>query len=276
MKSAWKIINEQIRSLYLISRLSLYELKSENNNNYLGMLWIIINPMIQIFIYWLVFGKILGRTNGVAVDNGQNAPYIIWLISGIIVWFFLQPAIIQGSRSIYSRIRFIAKMNFPMSAIPSYVILEKFYQHLLLTGIIFVILQFTDFKVSLYIVQLPYFMFAAFMFLLSVSLITSTLSTIVRDLHQILISLMRMMFYLTPILWEPARLSGVPEYLKNVLLLNPMYYLVQGYRSTLLGISWYGIEHIGYTCYFWGFVILAFLFGSFIHLKFRNHFVDYL
>ncbi|EST13602.1 ABC transporter permease [Sporolactobacillus laevolacticus] len=278
MKSAWKVIREQFKNLYLISRLSLYELKSENTNNYLGTAWVVINPLIQIFIYWLVFGKILGRNKDIPVDNGQFAPYIIWLISGIIVWFFIQPAIIQGSKSIYSRIRFIAKMNFPMSAIPSYVILEKFYQHLMITGIVFVILQFTKYHVSVYIIQLPYFMFAALAFLFSVSLITSTLSTIVRDVHQILISIMRMLFYLTPFLWEPARLTaaGMPGYIEKILLLNPMYYLVQGYRSTLLGASWYGLDHIWYTAYFWGFVLVALLFGSAIHLRFRDHFVDYL
>ncbi|RYL94538.1 ABC transporter permease [Sporolactobacillus sp. Y61] len=274
MKSAWKVIKEQISSVYLISRLSLYELKSENNNNYLGMLWIVINPMIQIFIYWLVFGVILNR--GGIVENGVEMPYVIWLMSGILVWFFLQPSVIQGSRSIYSRIRFIAKMNFPMSTIPSYVIFEKFYQHLILTVIIIAILQFTPYKISLYLIQLPYFMVASLILLFSISLVTSTISTIVRDFHQILISLMRMMFYLTPILWEPALLSGVPEFLKNILLLNPMYYLVQGYRASLLGLSWYGAEHYLYTLYFWGFVFIVFLIGSAIHVKFRDHFVDYL
>ncbi|WP_028982713.1 ABC transporter permease [Sporolactobacillus terrae] len=275
MKSAWKVIQEQIKNLYLIRRLSLYELKSENSNNYLGMAWIIINPMIQIFVYWLVFGYISGRGD-VLLENGKHAHYITWLISGIFLWFFLQPAIIQGSRSIYTRIRFIAKMNFPMSAIPSYVIFEKLYQHLFLTGIILVIMQFTAFKASLYLIQLPYFMFGAIMFLFSVSLITSTLSTIVRDVHQILISVMRMMFYLTPILWEQAYLEKVPSILRQILLLNPMYYLIQGYRASILGTSWYAVNHSAYTVYFWCFILIVLMFGSFIHLKFRDHFVDYL
>jgi ABC-type polysaccharide/polyol phosphate export systems, permease component len=274
MKSAWKVFKEQISSFYLIRRLSLYELKSENNNNYLGMSWVIINPLIQILIYWLVFGFILERK--AVLESGYDIPYVIWLMAGIIVWFFLQPAVVQGSSSIYQRIRFIAKMNFPMSAIPSYVIFEKFYQNLMLTAVIFVILQFTPYKVSPYILQLPYFMFAAFAFLLAVSLISSTLSTIVRDFHQILISIMRMMFYLTPILWPTSLLDTKAPTLAKLMLLNPMYYLVEGYRSSLLGLSWYGVAHFKYTLYFWGFVLITFAIGSVMHLKFRDHFVDYL
>ncbi|MFT8870769.1 MAG: ABC transporter permease [Sporolactobacillus sp.] len=275
MISAWKVIREQFGSLYLIHRLSLYELKSETSNNYLGMAWIVLNPLIQIMIYWLIFGQIIGK-GGVTVENGETIPYIDWLIAGIYIWFFLQPSIIQGSKSIYSRIRFIAKMNFPMSTIPTYVIFEKFYQHLLLTVIIVVILQFTPYKLTFYVLQLPYFMFASLAFLIAVSLITSTLSTIVRDLHQILISVMRMLFYLTPFLWEPSKLGNLPAFVHHLLLLNPMYYLVQGYRATLLGICWYPAEHLFYTLYFWLFVLTAFLLGSAIHLKFRDHFVDYL
>ncbi|MCI1856842.1 MAG: ABC transporter permease [Sporolactobacillus sp.] len=275
MKSAWKVLKEQIGNFYLIRRLSLYELKSENSNNYLGMSWIVINPLIQILIYWLVFGIILKRKS-VLMENGADVPYIIWLMGGIVVWFFLQPSVIQGSRSIYSRIRFIAKMNFPMSAIPSYVIFEKFYQHLMLTGIVFIILQFTSYHVRLYILQLPYFMFASLVFLFSFSLITSTVSTIVRDFHQILISLMRMLFYVTPILWPPSELDSWPHVFRAIMLMNPMYYLVQGYRSTMLGISWYGIDHYKYTIYFWVVVVILFLIGSSMHVKFRDHFIDYL
>lgn len=239
------------------------------------MLWVIINPMIQIGIYWLVFGYFFGD-RGVVTTEGEPVPYVWWLVSGIIVWFFINPSVTKGSRSIYSRLRFIAKMNFPMSTIPSYVIFAKFYQHLMLTAIILVILQLSPYKISAYIVQLPYFMFATLAFLISVSLITSTFTTIVRDLQQVIVSIMRMMIYLTPFLWSPDRVAEVSGTLAKLMMLNPMYYLAEGYRATMLGLSWYGIDHLGYTLYFWGFVFVTFLFGSVVHLRFRNHFVDYL
>ena len=55
MKSAVTVLKEQLSNFYLIQRLSLYELKSNNKNNLLGMLWEVINPRIQIAIYWFVF-----------------------------------------------------------------------------------------------------------------------------------------------------------------------------------------------------------------------------
>ncbi|MFX3619381.1 MAG: ABC transporter permease [Sporolactobacillus sp.] len=273
MKSAWIVLREQISNFYLIRRLSIFEIKSENNNNYLGWLWVIINPLIQIGIYWLVFGQIIGK-KAVMMD-GHKVPYILWLISGIFVWFFINPSITRGSKSIYSRIRFIAKMKFPMSTIPSYVIFANFYQHLMLTGIIIIILQFSDRKLSLYIFQLPYFMFSTFAFLLSVTLALSTLTTLIRDLQYIVTSVMHMMIYVTPFLWSPDRLGKMPI-LQTLLKLNPMYYIVEGYREAMLGFSWYPVEHGKYTIYFWVIILILFIFGSTVHVKFRNHFLDYL
>ena len=138
MSSALTVLKEQINNFYLVRRLSAYEMKSANSNNYLGILWEIINPMIQIAIYWFVFG--FGIFNREDVDDH---PFLPWLMAGIVVWFFVNPATTQTSKSIYSRLNMVSKMNFPMSVIPSYVIFAKLYQHFMLLTVIVVLLAFT-------------------------------------------------------------------------------------------------------------------------------------
>ncbi|MFC7394480.1 ABC transporter permease [Scopulibacillus cellulosilyticus] len=268
MKSMFTVIKEQINSFYLIQRLAAYEVKSANKNNYLGILWEIINPMIQIAVYWFVFGFGIRKNHSI-----DGVPFLEWMLAGIVVWFFVNPAITQSSKSIYTRINMMSKMSFPMSAIPSYVILAKFYQHLMLLVIIFIILQFSGSPVTLEIVQLPYYMFASLAFLFALSLITSTLTTIVRDVQMFIQAIMRMLLYLTPILWAPDRL---PQFIQNIMRINPLYYIVEGYRSALLGKpSWYFVEHYQYTIYFWVVVIVLLFLGSMMHVKFRGHFIDY-
>lgn len=271
MNAMVKIIKEQFNSVYLILRLSRYELKSSNNNNYLGIMWEIISPMIQIAVYWFVFGTI--RKGQTVEVNGQSIIYFDWLLAGIVVWFFINQAILQGAKSVYTRVRMVSKMNFPMSVIPSYVVTAKFYQHLMLLAVIFVILQFTDYKASIFIIQLPYFMFATLALIISISLITSTLTTIIRDTQVALQSLMRVLLYLTSILWP---IQMLPEWLQNIMKINPFYYIVEGYRSSLLGTSWYMVDDYKYTLYFWVLLIILLLIGSMFHIKFRNRFVDFL
>mgnify|MGYP005828991649 CR=1 FL=1 len=265
MKSLFKVIKEQISSFYLIRRLSLFELKSANNNNYLGMLWEVINPGIQLLIYWFVFG--FGIRGGADVNG---IPFVLWMLSGMSVWFFVNQSILEASKSIYTRINFISKMSFPMSVIPTYVIVSKFYSHLMLVGIITIGLQFTGNFISPYFIQLPYFMFCTLVLLISLSLITSTLSTIVRDVQMVVTSVVRMLLYLTPLLWVP---TGI---IKQIMLFNPLYYIVEGYRASLLGTSWYMFENPQYTLYFWVLILFMFMIGSSLHLKFRDRFVDFM
>lgn len=276
MKSMITIVKEQISSFYLILRLSAFELKSANTNNYLGRFWEILNPMIQLTIYWFVFGAGIREGREVPMDNGIEVPFFIWMVTGMIVWFFVNPAISASSRSIYSRIQLIAKMSFPMSAIPSFVIMANFYTHLILVAAVTIFLQFTEFKLSIYYLQLPYFMAATLLFLLALALVTSTLSTIVRDVQQVVQSVLKMLLYLTPLLWHTDHLIINGTDYVFLLKLNPLYYIVEGYRATLLGTTWYPAEYPQYTLYFWIIVLVLFFIGSVLHLKFRNRFVDYL
>lgn len=254
----------------------MYELKIKNNNNYLGMLWEILNPAIQISVYWIVFG--MGMRNN---SNVGDVPFLQWLVAGIVIWFFISPAILQGSKSIYTRIKIISKMNFPLSVIPSYVIFSILYPNAMLLGIIAVIFQFTDKKISLYYLQLPYYMLAAVALVFSLSLITSTLSTIVRDVQMFVQSIMRMLFYVTPILWNPFENENLPKFLLYLVKANPFTYIVEGFRDALLSRGWFfensqQSPHLEYTLYFWGLVLVLFLIGSTLHVKLRNRFVDYL
>lgn len=273
MKSAVKVIKEQIDNFYLIKRLSLYEIKSKNRNNYLGMTWELINPAIQMMIYWFVFGTIRNRA---PIDiNGMEVPFFTWLLAGFFIWTFCYQSIIQGSKSIYTRLRMLSKMNFPMSVIPNFVIFSNFYVHLILLVISIVIFQLMGYYANVYYFQFIYFIIASFCLLFAIALITSTLSTIVRDFHMFLNSTLRMLLYVSGVLWPITLLEDFP-FLMKIMMLNPIFYLIQGYRAAFFGTDWYFITHWGYTLYFWGLIIVLFLFGAMLHVKFRRHFIDYL
>lgn len=273
MRSAITVLKEQIQYFYLIRRLSLYEIKNQNKNNYLGILWEFINPTIQIIIYWFVFGTIRNRAD--VEIGGTDVEFFPWLLAGFFLWLFCYQSIIQGSKSIYSRLRLLSKMNFPMSIIPNFVIFSKLYIHVVMLFIAIVILQFTGYYASVYYLQFIYFMIAAFCLLFSISLITSTLSTLIRDVHMFLSSTLRMLLYLSGVLWPLATIKEFPTILR-IMELNPLYYLIQGYRAAFFGTEWYFITHWEYTIVFWLIVIVLFVIGSTMHVKFRKHFIDYL
>ncbi|CQR46201.1 Teichoic acid translocation permease protein TagG [Paraliobacillus sp. PM-2] len=272
MKSAWKVFKEQFQHFYLVRRLSLYELKNNNSNNYLGIAWEVINPLFQIGIYWFVFGYGIRQRSEMPVAENMTVPFINWMLAGMIIWLFFYQSIIQGSKSIYTRIKMLSKMNFPMSIIPNFVVFSRYYIHLVMLVITIIIMQMTGFTINLYYVQFIYFTIALFAFTFSLSLLMSTLSTIIRDIQMFLQATLRMVLYLSPILWN---LDALPEKIQFIMKLNPLYYLIEGYRSSFFGLDWYMITNWQYTLYFWGITLVIFILASILHVKFRRHFIDF-
>lgn len=267
MNLVWKILKEQITHLNLIFRISLYEQKSKYTMHYLGILWQILNPFIQVGVYWLVFG--LGIRGGSPVGE---TPFFLWMVTGLVPWLYISPTVTQGTNSIYAKVNLVSKMNFPVSVLPTIRIIGNAYAFIPMLIITIGILLINGVFGGIYLLQLIYYLFALFIFLFAVTLLLSSLTTIIRDIQNMVQSVMRLMLFLLPILWN---VSNLPELFIDLLKLNPFFYLIEGFRSSLLGTQWF-FEDIPYTIYFWSVTLLTLLVGSFFHLKFRNKFVDYL
>lgn len=237
------------------------------------MVWEIITPSIQIMIYWFVFGTLL-RREPIMVGE-EEVPFIFWLIPAFFLWTFFYQSTIQGSKSIYSRLKMLSKMNFPMSVIPSYMIFSQIYIHFITLGITVIIFQLAGYYINVYYLQIPYFLFATFVLVFAISLITSTLSTVIRDIHMLLSSTLRMFVYISGVLWPISRLENFPM-LIEIMKLNPIYYVISGYRASFFGSEWYFITQWQYTLIFWSIVLVLLFIGATIHVRFRRHFIDYL
>ncbi|PGS49871.1 ABC transporter permease [Bacillus sp. AFS041924] len=268
MNSLKTVFSEQFNNVYMIGRLSAYELKKLYANSFLGGIWIILNPIIQIAVYGVTFG--LGIRGGRPIDG---IPYFTWMICGLIPWFFISASIMQGSNAIYNRINTVARMNFPLSITPTYVIVAQLYTHLVLLILLITIVSITVGIGNIHLIELLYYIFASFCFLLSLSFITSTLSTMMRDIHLLIQQATRMLLYLTPVLWEAS--EHAPKFLLDLMKLNPFFYVVEGYRSALIYDNFnYLLSPL--TAYFWGLVVIMLIVGTTLHVKFRRNFVDYL
>lgn len=279
MKSAIQVLKEQIQYFYLIRRLSIFEMKSANKSNYLGMAWEIITPAIMIAIFWLVFGVGIRNRADIVVGN-HEVPFIYWLMGGYIVWTFFSQSTTGGSRSIFSRLKIVSKMSFPLSIIPNYVIFSRLYVHIVLVLIVIVILNIAGYPINKYYMQLPYFLFATYALTYSLALITSSLSAMVRDVHNLISSTMRIGIYISPILWDVSRFqndgSVAGAVMAAIVKLNPLTYLIEGYRAAYFGVNWHFISEPRIFIYFWTVTIALFILGSVIHVSTRRHLIDYL
>ncbi len=267
LPKSFQIINEQITSRNLIWRLAFYDTKSQFNKHRLGLLWAILKPLLLIATFWFVFGIGIRESRPVG-----DTPFFLWLICGLINWIFLSGAITDASNSVYRKVSIVSKMNFPTSILPTVSIVSQFLVYAIMMIIFVIVLSIHGIYPTIYWIQVFYYMFALLAFVFSISLFFSSIVMVFRDFQQLLSASMRMLMFLSPVFWDPRALPTIFLFL---LKLNPFYYLITGFRQTFLEERWFFQNGI-YNIYFWLIVFLLFEAGSFIHLRLRHKFVDYL
>ncbi|MBY0184878.1 ABC transporter permease [Bacillus altitudinis] len=275
MNAMLTILKEQISSFSLIMRLAVYETKSKYQMNYLGVLWQFLNPLIQMLAYWFVFGMGI-RGGEPIVIGGIEVPFIIWMLAGLIPWFFISPTILDGSNSVFKRINMVSKMNFPISALPSVVIMSNLFSYFVMMALYFIALIFNGIYPDMHWLQYIYYFICMIAFMFSFSLFNSTISVLVRDYQFLLQSVTRLLFFLLPIFWNISeKLTGEKAWIADILRLNPFFYIIDGFRNSLLKGEWF-FQDVKYTLYFWLITLLFLTIGSLLHMKFRDKFVDFL
>lgn len=267
MNSVAVVLKEHLKSFYLIQRLAQFQLKISNHSNYLGLAWELINPAIQILVYWFVFGFGIRSNQPI-----EGVPFIYWLLVGISMWFFINQGALEGTKSITMKYNQVAKMNFPLSIIPTYILTSKLYGHLALVASIIVLCTIFGIMPSIYIIQLLLYIPFAFMFTMSVTLLTSTLAVLIRDTQMAMQAILRILFYASPILWVPQP-GSIPE---KLMMLNPVYFIAESYRAAILFKEWYFITHWELALYNVCVTLLFFVLGSMLHMRYRDHFADFM
>lgn len=123
--------------------------------------------------------------------------------------------------------------------------------------------------------QVIYYAFAASMLALAISYFTSAVTVFFKDMSQIVSICLQFGMWMVPIMWSVEMFPSVPSWLEQVLKINPVYYIVVGYRDSMLSGNWFW-ERPTLTLYFWGVTIVIMLAGLKIFKKLRPHFSDVL
>jgi teichoic acid transport system permease protein len=264
-KAVKYVFNEHINNIYMIIRLAKYDVVLNHRDAYLGFLWFVIGPLLQIGTYWFAFG--LGIRNGKAVNG---VPYFQWMLPGIISWFFISSCILKGSKSIYSKASIIKKIKFPTSIIPTTEVVGQLFDHICMVIIMLLILFTQGYNFKLYNLQLVYYIFCALVFGIAISMVNSVLTMVAIDLQKMVQSVVKMLFFATPILWT---MDKMPKQVQFIMKLNPIYYITNGYRTSFFHSTKY-TNNIEFTCFFWVLTIALLVIGSQLLYKLRHKFID--
>lgn len=256
----------------LIWKLAKNDFKNRYAGSYLGRVWAFTQPVVTVLLYWFVFGHVMGKGKLETVAAGIEAPYVLWLTAGLVPWFYFNEMINNGTTSLLEYSYLVKKVVFKISIIPIVKLIAASFIHLFFVCFMLIVYFCYGFAPGIYLIQLIYYSFCMLMFVLAISYTTCSLVIFFRDLTQIIGIFLQVGMWATPILWN---ITLVSEKLQFVLRLNPVFYIVNGYRNAMFSKMWFW-EDLGATAYFWIVTIVLFGIGASIFRRLKVHFADVL
>ncbi|MUG47197.1 ABC transporter permease [Paenibacillus woosongensis] len=257
---------EIIKQRNIIFELAKKDFKSRYLGSYLGVFWAFIQPTLLVIIYWFVF-QVGFRSTPI-----ENFPFILWLLAGIIPWFYFSDSLASAVSSIEQNSYLVKKVVFNVFFLPIVKIVTSMIVHSVFIVILFTVYFSYGQPISIYQFQIIYYSFAVTLFLTGLSWIVASLNVFLKDISQIVTVVLQFGFWLTPIFWT---FSLVPNNLHWLFKLNPIYYIVEGYRDSFINQVWFW-EHPYLTIYFWVLTILMLFVGAKLFKKLSPHFSDVL
>lgn len=242
----------------------------------LGWLWAVVKPSITIFVYFFAFSVgIRSASKPVMGGDGQEYEFFLWLIGGIIPWFYVSEMMTQGTDCIKKYSYLVTKMRFPVSTIPTFVSLSKMLVNLCLTAVIIIIYCFYGHFPNIYYLQLIYYMLCQFLFFTAFSLFNSTLSVISKDYGNLIKSLTTAVFWLSGIMWNVSNVNN--PIIRKILRLNPVTYICSGYRDCYIYQKWFwDSSNYESTIAFFGVLLVMWCISLYMYNKTRKDLPDVL
>ena len=194
----------------------------------IGLFWSVVHPLVMLILYTYIFSAILKVRVG-AAEGTEN--FAIYLFCGLLPWNAFAEGVNRSTGVILEHANLIKRTIFPSEILPIYLVVSGIVTQLIGLGILLVALLVTAHPFSSLIVILPAILLLQFALTVGLSWIVAGFTVFVRDLGQIIGMVMTIWVFLTPIFYPPTL---IPDRLRFLLLMNPMYALVESYRSLIL------------------------------------------
>lgn len=192
----------------------------------LGFMWALLNPLIQIAIFTIIFG-------GVAKIETDGIPYMLFVTVAIIPWTYMSNAMSTASSSLVSGQGMLGKIYFPRLIFPVTPILAKLVDFVISIVLIGAVMAYFKVWPGMNLIYLPLFFLMMIAVPLGASLWLSALAIRYRDVKFAMPFFIRMLIYSAPIVYTA---SAIPDQWRFYYSLNPIVGVIEGYRATLLGL----------------------------------------
>jgi lipopolysaccharide transport system permease protein len=223
----WRLLD--LRELWefreLLVTLTMRDLRVRYKQTAIGMLWVVIQPVMTMVVFSLIFGRLGGLPS-------DQLPYPIFVFTALLPWQLFARALMQGSASVVTFGGMMGKVYFPRVIAPLSSVLSGLVDFAIAFVILLGLMVWYGIWPGWQIIYAPFFVALAVAAAFSVSLWLSAINTEYRDVQQAMPFITQIWMFLTPVVYP---VSMIPEAWKWLYVLNPMASVIEGFRWTLIG-----------------------------------------
>ena len=265
----FNLIKTIITKSGMIYSLAKSDFKKRFVGSFFGLVWMFVQPLATVLVYTLIFQVGFRSTPPLA-----NVPYVVWLICGLVPWFYFQDTLIQATNCLYEYNYLVKKVVFNVELLPIIKLVSVGFSHVAFLIILFVALFIAKIQFSFTFILVIYYSFALGIFALGISYFTSAINVFFKDMTQIVAILLQFGIWMCPIMYDERLFEGRAPFVLKALKFNPIYYIVKGYRNCLLGESFPAFAKL--SIYYWVVTIIIFVLGYKLFDRLKEDFSDVL
>ncbi len=221
-------LKEMLKRKDLLYYLVKSGLKAEHRNSYLGYFWWLLDPLLNVLVYYFLVVIVLER-------GGENYP--LFLVIGLVAWRWISTTINASSRSILRYSSIVNQVALPKAIFPLSFTLTQLFNFMFGLIVIAIFLIIYGVIPTVHVFYLPLIIVIQLTAHIALGLVLGYITIFVRDIENLMTYITRIFFYASPIIWEGGRLlrSGkVPDWLVPFIEYNPVAILVESYRDILM------------------------------------------
>ena len=256
-----KRLSQDLRtSLWILGLLVQRELKRQYKSTTLGVLWLLVNPLIQMLVLTTVFSYI------VRIEVENYAPFVL---AGLLPWMYFSQGVVSGTGSLISCRDLIKKVHFPLILIPLSTLGSQLVAFLIALSLL--LLGFTLlFPFSTFIILILPAILLETILLVGLASLLSAYDIFYRDVSYMLQSSVFVLFYLTPVLYP---ISYIPDSFRFFYELNPLVGIIGLYQTALTGTVHTSVEAVSLSVFASS---LIFIVGLLVFGKRSRYFADWV
>jgi teichoic acid transport system permease protein len=257
-------VSQEVRIVWELAR---NDFRARFVGSYFGLFWAFAQPLATVLLFWFVF-----QVGFRATPAEEDVPFGLWLAAGLAPWFFISEAWLAATQALTEYSYLVKKVVFRVELLPLVRILSALFFHWAFLTVLLALNWTLAVPPGWHLVQLPYYSFCALALVAALGSLTAAVLPFFRDLNQLLAIVIQFGMWLTPILWSVDR---VPERFRWAFKLNPVGYVVDGYRDALFGKAWIW-QHGPTTFGFWALTLVLAGAARLVFRRLRPHFADVL